>query len=251
MIRQVDNSEAALPQPATPTQVSPATAAGKSFASVLAHSKTATGGATTAKAKDAISTPEGEVWRPVAGHDHYAKIVEGPRAGQYINLSRGDRRGEVFNIDVRDGKRMHVYGQGDAQVVVEAGKDSGSAHAHVATNAANHVPKGEEWAPVKGVSNYADILSGKRNGFFVNTSGGVRDGMAFQVVKHGDKTFHVYGEGKHRQMIEVGGQPKKSSHSSSTQTSQATGATTDGTGGASASTGAGTQSTTPTGGTPQ
>ncbi len=64
--------------------------------------------------------------------------------------------------------------------------------------------RARRWAPVAGHNNYADILAGPRNGLFVNISGGVRDGMAFQIVSKGGKTFHVYGTGKDRQMIEVG-----------------------------------------------
>ena len=64
-------------------------------------------------------------------------------------------------------------------------------------------PKGELWAPVEGHWNYADILNGKRNGFFVNLSSGARRGMTFVIEHHGGKTYHVYGDGKHRQMVEV------------------------------------------------
>ena len=213
MIRPIDPTEAleATQQSQAIRAVSPATAAGKSFASVFAHEKTSADASQSAQAAKApahrklpIDAPEGEVWRPVRGNDDYAKIVEGPREGMYINLSRGARRGEVFRVEHRDGVRVHVYGEGEAEKVIPALKDSGLVpnKGHDAV-AAGRVPRGEEWAPVNGVSNYADILNGKRNGYYVNTSGGVRDGMAFQIVKDGDRTLHVYGKGKHRQVIEV------------------------------------------------
>ena len=85
--------------------------------------------------------------------------------------------------------------------------------------------------------NYADILSGKRNGLFVNISGGVRDGMAFQIVKHGEKTFHVYGSGKERQVIEVGAHKSKT-----TSPPSATGTTSTPTTGTTSSTGGSTPS---------
>jgi hypothetical protein len=63
-------------------------------------------------------------------------------------------------------------------------------------------PKGETWAPVPGHSDYADILSGPRDGFFVSLSG-PRKGQAFVIVHRHGKTFHVYGEGKNKQWISV------------------------------------------------
>lgn len=217
MIRQIDSTEAGTRQATTPG-VSPATPAGKSFQSVLAREKT-TAADRAQLDKLPITAPQGEVWRPVRGDDNYAKIVDGPRAGMYVNLSRGDRRGEVFRVEERDGKRVHVYGEGDAQKVVDAAKDSGKVKAekHDANAAARHVPKNEQWAPVKGANNYADILNGPRNGLYVNTSGGERDGMAFQIVRRGDHTYHVYGKGKHRQVVEVVSAPKKADETPQTE----------------------------------
>ena len=257
MIRSVDNSEAtqATQQATTPTQVAPATAAGKSFASVLASQKTATGGVAapaststpaSTPANNKLGAPNGEEWAPVAGHDNAAKITSGPRAGQYINLSHGDRRGQTFRIEQRDGKAVHIYGTGDAEKVIGATKDVNDGarviHGKRYDNGAN-VPKGERWAPVEGHDNYADILSGKRNGLFVNISGGVRDGMAFQIVKHGQHTYHVYGSGKHRQVIEVGAQkkaaattPANTGGTSPTTSTSSPASTTTSTGGTTSST---------------
>jgi hypothetical protein len=63
-------------------------------------------------------------------------------------------------------------------------------------------PKGETWGPVDGHTDYADILSGPRNGFFVSLTG-PRKGQAFVIVHQHGKTFHVYGEGKNKVSIAV------------------------------------------------
>jgi hypothetical protein len=122
---------------------------------------------------------------------------------------------------------VHVYGSGDKEVVVPTKKDEDDGarkiHGKRYDNGVK-IPKGEQWAPVEGHDNYADILNGKRNGFYVNISGGVRDGMAFQIVKRGDKTFHVYGSGKHKQEIEVGAH-KKADSTATAPTTATTGTT--------------------------
>jgi hypothetical protein len=229
MIRSIDTSQAA-DATATPKAVQPATPAGKTFASALSKA-------------EKLSVPQGETWAPVAGHDNAAKITEGPRKGQYINLSHGARRGQTFTIENRSGKEVHVYGSGSNEVVIASTQDASEGarkiHGKVYDNGVK-IPKGEQWAPVDGHDNYADILNGKRNGLFVNISGGVRDGMAFQIVHKGGKTYHVYGSGKHRQEIEVNGakQPNAST-TDNTATTQITGATpsTTGTTGSTSQTG--------------
>jgi hypothetical protein len=63
-------------------------------------------------------------------------------------------------------------------------------------------PKGETWGPVDGHTDYADILAGPRNGFFVSLTG-PRKGQAFVIVHQHGKTLHVYGEGKHKVSVPV------------------------------------------------
>jgi hypothetical protein len=63
-------------------------------------------------------------------------------------------------------------------------------------------PKGETWGPVDGHTDYADILSGPRNGFFVSLTG-PRKGQPFVIMHEHGKTFHVYGEGKNKVSIPV------------------------------------------------
>ena len=48
---------------------------------------------------------------------------------------------------------------------------------------------------------YVEITSGKREGMFVNTSGNVRNGEAFVVVRKNGKEYHVYGTGKDRLVV--------------------------------------------------
>jgi len=63
-------------------------------------------------------------------------------------------------------------------------------------------PKGETWAPVPGHTDYADILSGPRDGFYVSLTG-PRKGQAFVITHSHGKTYHVYGSGKHKVTIPV------------------------------------------------
>ena len=172
MIRPIETSETseANPQRQAQKAAGPANAAGNSFTAMLARQK----GNATEQARHAnrtakggpIEAPDGEVWRPVRGDDNYAKIVKGPREGMYVNLSRGARRGEVFHVEQRDGKRVHVYGEGKDEKVVLASKDSGKVHAERGERREGQltrVGRGETWAPVVGPKNYADILHGPRN----------------------------------------------------------------------------------------
>ena len=189
-----------------------------------------------------MTVPSGETWETTKPGSHYAQIISGPRKGQYINLTHGARRGETFTIEQRDGKTLHVYTKSGKEVVVRPSVDASDV-----TNAAKHAKKpphdkpakGEKWELVAG-ANYADILGGPRNGLYVNISGGIRDGMAFQIVKKGGKWFHVYGTGKDRQWIPSDGPKHKPQHASTGSTSSAagTGTPSAGTGGTAAPSGA-------------
>jgi hypothetical protein len=193
---------------------------------------------TTSPKRERMTVPDGETWEATKPGAHYARIVTGARKGQFINLTHGARRGETFAIEQRAGKTLHVYTKSGQEVLVQPSTDASDV-----TPAAKHVkhpkgdlpPKGEQWSPVAG-ANYADILGGARNGLYVNISGGIRDGMAFQIVKKGGKWFHVYGTGKDRQWIPSDGPKHKAAQAPSSSTSTAVG--TGGTGGtASDSTG--------------
>lgn len=216
MIRPVDAS--LIPDASQPSQTTAAKpAADSSFADALKKESAKTTGASQAQA-NRITPPEGETWKPVQGHDDYIEIVSGSRKGQYVDLAKGAHRGDTFTIQQREGKLVRVYGEGDKEQVVPIKDSKDSAKS---PHAAKEVkpPKGELWAPVQGHWNYADILNGKRNGFFVNLSSGARRGMTFVIEHHGGKTYHVYGEGKDRQMIQVRSASSDSSKTGGTSSS--------------------------------
>jgi hypothetical protein len=60
----------------------------------------------------------------------------------------------------------------------------------------------EEQTPVEG-HHYAKITAGMREGQLLNTSGNERHGRAFELVERGGRTFHVYGTGKDRIVVEI------------------------------------------------
>jgi hypothetical protein len=187
--------------------------------------------------RERVDVPEGETWASTKPGAHYARIITGPRTGQYINLTHGERRGETFTIENRDGKKLHVYGESGTEVTIKPSVDAAAtteAAKHVKHPPSDRPAKGERWAPVEGHNNYADILEGPRNGLYVNISGGVRDGMAFQIVKKGEKVFHVYGTGKDKQVIQVAPKDHDKKPAETTAAS--------GTGGADSASGANTAS---------
>jgi hypothetical protein len=181
------------PTEASPSRAPAGAASGKSFAALLGEREKAAGN----------GIPDGETWTPVAGHRAYAKIVSGPRRGLYVNLALGERHGETFRIEHRAGKTLHVYSSGQAIASRTDMPHISSASSHGLSPTADQPPKGELWAPVPGTTAWADILGGRRDGLFVNTSGNSRQGMAFQVVVRGGKTYHMYGSGRHRLMVEI------------------------------------------------
>jgi hypothetical protein len=186
--------------------------------------------------RERIAVPEGETWEATKPGAHFARIVSGPRKGQCINLTHGSRRGETFTIEQRAGKTLHVYTLSGKVVEVKPSADARAvtdAAKHAKHPPRDHARAGERWAPVEGAYNYADILGGPRNGLYVNTSGGIRDGMAFQIVKKGGKWFHVYGTGKDRQWIPSDGPKHKVHHGSPAAANDATSGS-GGTGGTSA-----------------
>jgi hypothetical protein len=227
LIRPVDTTlldAAQKTAPGTPAQAAAAEAGGKNaFAAQLKReAEKATETAAPAGAKPAADSgtkvlprtteaPEGEKWRPVKGRDDYAEIVAGERKGQYVNLNRGARRGDAFTIEEREGKTVHVYKKADgSELVVPVETDNKEARKAGTRVSDREPPKGETWGPVKGKLAYADILTGPRNGYYVNLQqGSVREGEVFHIVKRAGKEFHVYGEGKDKVWVEVGASKKK------------------------------------------
>ena len=60
----------------------------------------------------------------------------------------------------------------------------------------------EKTKPVEG-KEYVEIVSGPRNGMFINRSGNARDGEAFVLVKKDGRDVHIYGSGKDRETVVV------------------------------------------------
>ena len=60
--------------------------------------------------------------------------------------------------------------------------------------------KGETMTHVEGHA-YAEITGGTRDGMFINTSGNVRNGQAFVLVRKHGKEYHIYGTGKDRLVV--------------------------------------------------
>ena len=234
MIRPVDTSlldAVAKATPTAPAQTGAAEASGKNvFAAQLKRAAKETEktddtkpARTDAAPAARTAPPEGEKWRPVKGHDDYAEIIAGDRKGQYVNLNRGARRGDAFTIEERDGKSVHVYKKDDGSELVIPIEDGKEARAAGTRRSSAEPPKGETWAPVKDHQSYADILSGPRNGYYVNLQqGSVREGDVFHIVKRGGKEFHVYGEGEHKTWVEVGATKKKKADSAAAGTEATT-----------------------------
>jgi hypothetical protein len=60
--------------------------------------------------------------------------------------------------------------------------------------------KGEKIEHVEGHA-YAEVTAGDREGMFINTSGNVRNGQAFVLVRKHGKEYHIYGTGKDRLVV--------------------------------------------------
>jgi hypothetical protein len=62
-------------------------------------------------------------------------------------------------------------------------------------------PKGETTRAVKDHPAYVEVMSGPRNGMFINTTNNERRGEAFVLVRRHDRDLHIYGTGKDRRVI--------------------------------------------------
>jgi hypothetical protein len=133
-----------------------------------------------------VKLRKGEKTAPVEGRSRYVEIVSGAREGMFINTSGNARHGQAFVLSVQDGVEQHIYGAGDDRVVVsnEASKRTG-----------------ERTQPVEGRKRYQEIVSGKRDGMYVNTSGNARDGKAFVRVIDDGVEYHIYRSGDDRVTI--------------------------------------------------
>ena len=123
-----------------------------------------------------------------------------------------------------------------AEFQAAAAKDSDKTKSSDAKTSSGDAPKGERTQAVKGHS-YKEIVSGPRNGMFINNTGNRRDGEAFLIVKRHGREFHIYGSGDDRTVYEVGRKRDAASGTDTTSTdaSTTTGTTTSGTTGTTGS----------------
>src|SRR3954462_7149500 len=130
-------------------------------------------------ALQSASASENETTKPVDGQN-YAEILTGPRAGMYVNTGGGARDGEAFVLVKHDGREDHIYGTGSDRKVVTVGGEKSSSDAATDTDTASNdtektssssstskAPANETTKAVPGHA-YADILTGKRNGLYLN-----------------------------------------------------------------------------------
>ena len=139
------------------------------------------------------------------------------------------------------------FAQVQAAAVKTAESSSGTPSSSDAkSTSTTEAPKGEKTQAVDGHS-YKEIVSGPRNGMFINNTGNKRDGEAFLIVKRHDREFHIYGSGDDRKVYEVGRARGTADNGASgtTTTDSSSSGTTSGSG----TTGASTTSTSTTGST--
>ncbi len=67
---------------------------------------------------------------------------------------------------------------------------------------ADKAPKGEVTRKVDG-REYVEVMSGPRNGMFINKSGNDRDGQAFVRKRGAEFDLHIYGTGPNREIVKV------------------------------------------------
>ena len=101
-----------------------------------------------------------------------------------------------------NGSDIATSGLGALAAPVPAQPAAGTAFAAklADASAAGKSPKGETTREVDGKP-YVEVMSGPRNGMFINRSGNERDGEAFVLVKRKDHELHIYGTGKDRRVI--------------------------------------------------
>lgn len=201
-------------------------------AAVKAKSSSLTSTGTTTSFSSALKTAstEKETTKPVEG-ESYAEILTGPRAGMYVNTSGNARDGEAFIlVKGKDGSEQHIYGTGKDRKVVSSGGDSASSADKTSDKSAtSKAPANETVKQVEGRA-YADILTGSRNGLYLNTSTNARSGQVFSLVMKEGREYHIYGTGKDRQVIGLRPKPETTDETPSTTDKTATTDTSKSTG---------------------
>jgi hypothetical protein len=192
-------------------------------------------GTTTSFTSALKSASEKETTKAVDGQQ-YSEILTGPRAGMYLNTGGGARDGQAFILVKHDGREDHIYGTGsDRKVISSGGEKSSPSDKSDSTKTStdtttkptdttattDKAPSNEKTKGVPGRA-YADILNGPRSGLYLNTSGNVRDGHTFALVKREGREFHIYGTGKDREIIGLHKPDDTAAKSSDTSTSSDT-----------------------------
>lgn len=197
------------------------TAANNAAVKAKSSSLTSTGTTTSFSSALKSASTEKETTKPVEGQN-YAEILTGPRAGMYLNTSGNGRDGEAFIlVKGKDGSEQHIYGTGKDRKVVSSGGDSSSSSDKTSSDktsssgSSSKAPSNETVKQVEGRA-YADILTGSRNGLYLNTSGNVRDGQVFSLVMREGREYHIYGTGKDRQVIGLRPKPETTEDTPST-----------------------------------
>jgi len=184
------------------------TAANTAAVKAKSSSLSSTGTTTSFSSALKSASTEKETTKPVEGQS-YSEILTGPRAGMYVNTSGNARDGDAFIlVKNKDGSEQHIYGTGKDRKVISAGGDGEEASGTSSkttdktssSSATGKAPADETVKQLDG-RGYADILTGSRNGLYLNTSGNVRDGQVFSLVKRDGREYHIYGTGKDRQVI--------------------------------------------------
>jgi hypothetical protein len=92
-----------------------------------------------------------------------------------------------------------------ANVLAKTGDVTGTSGSNTSpadsTKAIPKGPKGETTRAVKDHPAYVEIMSGPRNGMFINMTNNERRGEAFVLVRRHDRDLHIYGTGKDRRVI--------------------------------------------------
>jgi len=116
--------------------------------------------------------------------------------------------GDAVTTPVADTRTDAANTRAFKAALAQAATDSSHAGTDVTTTtttavdgqAAVKLRKGETMEHVDGHA-YAEITAGSREGMFINTSGNVRNGQTFVLVRKNGKEYHVYGTGKDRLVV--------------------------------------------------
>jgi len=134
-------------------------------------------------------------------------------------------------------KLASTVGTVGTNAAAETGTDTKTKDQDKAGKAERALPKGPKGETTREVKDhpYLEVMSGPRNGMFINTTNNERRGQAFVLVERGNHDLHIYGTGKNRRVIiswhkdqpaHAGDDAKSSPAKDTTETTPATGGAT-------------------------